>query len=109
MQSHLNIGSTEKINTKQVYIVELINGKYYIGSSLDLSKRLRTYYSLANMNSKLEKSNSIIYLSLLKYKISSFSLEILEYCDKNELISREQYYIDSLEPEYNILKTSCFT
>lgn len=48
------------------------------------------------MNIKLEKSNSIIYLSLLKYKISSFSLEILEYCDKNELISREQYYIDSL-------------
>lgn len=43
----------------------LINGKYYIGSSLDLRKRLKTYYSIANMNSKLEKSNSIIYLSLL--------------------------------------------
>lgn len=43
----------------------LINGKYYIGSSLDLRKRLKTYYSIANMYSKLEKSNSIIYLSLL--------------------------------------------
>lgn len=56
------------------------------------------------MYSKLEKSNSIIYLSLLKYKSYNFSLEILEYCDKDELIYREQYYIDSLEPEYNILK-----
>ena len=66
----------------------LINGKYYVGSCLDLSKRLKTYYSIANMNSKLEKSNSIIYLSLLKYKSYNFSLEILEYCDKDEFIYR---------------------
>lgn len=56
------------------------------------------------MNSKLEKSNSIIYLSLLKHKASNFSLEILEYCDRKELISREQFYINTLNPEYNILK-----
>jgi group I intron endonuclease len=31
-------------------------------------------------------------------------LEILEYCRADELIKREQYYLDLLNPEYNILK-----
>jgi len=31
-------------------------------------------------------------------------LEILEYCRADELIEREQYYLDRLAPEYNILK-----
>jgi hypothetical protein len=33
-------------------------------------------------------------------------LEILEYCNKNSLILREQYYINLLNPSYNILKTA---
>jgi len=28
----------------------------------------------------------------------------LEYCDKKETLIREQYYLDLLNPEYNILK-----
>lgn len=31
-------------------------------------------------------------------------MEILEYCRADELIKREQYYLDTLNPEYNILK-----
>jgi NUMOD1 domain len=31
-------------------------------------------------------------------------LEILEYCDINNLLKREQYYLDNLKPEYNVLK-----
>jgi hypothetical protein len=31
-------------------------------------------------------------------------LEIIEYCDKFNLIERGQYYLDNLKPEYNILK-----
>jgi group I intron endonuclease len=30
--------------------------------------------------------------------------EILEYCDPQNVIEREQYYLDFLKPEYNILK-----
>jgi len=30
-------------------------------------------------------------------------MEKLEYCDKELLIEREQYYFDLLKPEYNIL------
>jgi hypothetical protein len=43
---------------------------------------------------------------LLKHGYSNFKLEILEYCDKEHLIQREQYYIDVLKPEYNILKVA---
>jgi hypothetical protein len=50
------------------------------------------------------KNKSKIYRALLKYGHSNFSLDILEYCEPNVIISREQYYIDFLNPEYNILK-----
>lgn len=46
----------------------------------------------------------IINKALLKYGYSEFKLEILEYCDPKELAKREQYYMDQLYPEYNVLK-----
>jgi group I intron endonuclease len=42
--------------------------------------------------------------ALLKYGFSNFSLEILEYCNLKDLLIREQYYLDILKPEYNIVK-----
>lgn len=52
------------------------------------------------------EQNSKIHNALLKYGYNSFSLEIIEYCDPSNCIEREQYYIDLLNPEYNILKTA---
>ena len=52
------------------------------------------------------KHNSIIYRALLKYGYSNFRLEILEYCEKDITIEREQYYIDKYQPTYNICKTA---
>jgi group I intron endonuclease len=49
------------------------------------------------------KNNMRIYKALLKYGYSNFMLEILEYCEKSCLIEKEQYYLDLLKPEYNIL------
>ena len=42
--------------------------------------------------------------ALTKYGYSNFSLEILEYCTPFEAITKEQYYLNLLNPEYNILK-----
>jgi group I intron endonuclease len=83
-----------------------ITGARYVGSALDLSRRFTAYYSLKSLISRVSKSNSIIYNALLKYGHSNFSLEILEYCDKAEVIKREQYHLDNLKPEYNILTTA---
>ena len=44
-----------------------------------------------------------IYKAIIKYGHSNFKLEILEYCDWDKVMNREQYYIDLLKPEYNIL------
>jgi group I intron endonuclease len=46
----------------------------------------------------------LIHKALLKYGYSGFKLEILEYCNKADLLNREQYYLDLLKPEYNIYK-----
>lgn len=45
-----------------------------------------------------------INASLIKYEYSKFELVILEYCSAEDVINREQYYIDLLNSEYNILK-----
>jgi group I intron endonuclease len=43
---------------------------------------------------------------LVKYGYSNFRLEILEYCESEDVVAREQYYLDLLKPEYNILSTA---
>ena len=41
--------------------------------------------------------------AILKHGYYNFRLDILEYCAPEECIEREQFYIDALKPEYNIL------
>ena len=78
-----------------------LNGKSYIGSSVNLSKRLSNYYNYTFISKP--QHNMLIYKALLKHGYSNFSLEILEYCNPNNVIEREQYYLDLLKPEYNVL------
>lgn len=84
----------------------LITGKIYIGSSINLEKRLRGYFSISFLESGIKKGKSLISSALLKYGYSNFTLEILEYCEPSEAISREQHYLDLFKPEYNILLTA---
>lgn len=83
--------------------VNSVNGKRYVGSSSDLQKRFSAYYSVAYLT---KYNTTMIHRALLKYGYSAFSLHILEYCSPNDLIPREQYYIDLYKPEYNILKVA---
>lgn len=73
-----------------------------MGSSINLSRRFSQYFSLVFL--KKFKGSSHIYRALLKYGYSNFTLEILEYCEPLVVVEREQYYLDLLKPEYNILK-----
>lgn len=83
--------------------VNTISGKFYIGSAMNLSTRLYSYYSTLALK---RNSSMLICLALIKYGHSSFSLYILEYCDKKDTIKREQYYFDLLKPSYNILSVA---
>ena len=78
-----------------------LTGDIYIGQSSDLSKRFKKYFTLSYIKSK---GGFIISRALIKYGYTNFSLTILEYCDKSDLLTREQYYFDKLNPQYNILK-----
>jgi group I intron endonuclease len=88
-----------------------LSGKTYVGSAIDLTRRFISYFSLAHFFYKkkrkkvliLRNGNSVICSSLLKYGYSYFSLEILEYSYPIDIITREQYYLYNLKPEYNIL------
>jgi group I intron endonuclease len=71
-----------------------------VGSAINLSKRINSYYQ----DNELNRNPRPIKDALLRYGHNNFSLEILEYCNKEELINREQYYLDILKPEYNVLK-----
>ena len=87
--------------------VNNVNGKTYVGSAIDLKNRLTRYYNYKHIAS--QRSNMLIHKALLKYGYSNFSLEILEYCDtkqRQKVLNREQYYLDLLNPEYNILKNT---
>jgi group I intron endonuclease len=54
--------------------------------------------------SSSRRGASLICRALLKYGYVGFRLEILEYCPSSIALAREQFYIDKLNPEYNILK-----
>lgn len=79
-----------------------LNGKKYVGSSVDLRRRLLEYY---NLNRLLNEKSMPINVALLKYGYSNFSLTILEICDKDSLMHREKHFFEIYSPEYNILKT----
>jgi group I intron endonuclease len=80
-----------------------ISGEFYIGSAVDLNKRMLEYYRESYITHP-SRGKSIICFALVKYGYKNFSLSILEYCDRDQVISREQYYLDLLNPPYNILK-----
>jgi len=85
--------------------INLLTGESYVGSSINLSSRLRQYYTYSFISSPA-RGKSIIFSSILKYGYSNFSLIILEYCEMKDCISREQFYIDIIKPTMNILQVA---
>ena len=80
-----------------------INGKSYVGSSRNLTIRFNVYFN----KNRLEVGSGYrmaIYQAISKYGLNNFTLEILGYCCKDVTIEREQFYLDKLQPEYNLLK-----
>ena len=55
------------------------------------------------MEDALNRSNSHISRAILKNGHSKFSLTILEYCEPEKCLEREDFYLCSLPHEYNIL------
>jgi group I intron endonuclease len=52
------------------------------------------------------KSQTYIYNSLKKYGIENHNFEVICLCDKEDLIKKEQMFIDFFKPDLNICKTA---
>jgi len=71
-------------------IFNKINGKTYIGSSLNLQNRKYKHFWMLSSNSH---DNQYLQNSFNKYGEEFFGFEIIEECNKNQLIDRENFYI----------------
>ncbi len=78
-------------------ILNVLNNKFYIGSSKDIKQRWTRHLKDLKSN---KHHNIHLQRSFNKYGLSSFRLEIVEYT--HDLLNREQYYLDLLKPYYPI-------
>ena len=94
-----NINFEELDKKCGIYCIKnLINQKKYIGSSKNLYDRLHQHFH----NLKYKKHHSLhLQASCNKYGIDNFDYEIIEFCEFDDLYIREQYWIDTISPEYN--------
>ena len=97
------INSVEK--TPGVYMIKnILNNKYYIGSSMNIRRRLQCHSSKLNRQTH---HNLHLQYAFNKYGRKAFVFSILETCEPiiDTLIFLEQKYLD-LKPEYNISPTA---
>lgn len=87
-----------------IYCIEnIINGKKYIGQSVNIEKRQVSHMSaLKNNNHK----NSYLQHAYNLYGEKSFVFKILLYCEANKLTYYEQFFVNYFLPNglYNIRK-----
>ena len=82
-------------------ITNKINGKRYIGQSINIDNRWKEHIrNIDNPN-----KNNTIYKALRKYGLENFIFEVLEECTESELDDKEIYWIeyyDSYNNGYNM-------
>ncbi|UUZ75558.1 GIY-YIG nuclease family protein [Polaromonas sp. P1(28)-13] len=84
-------------------ILNLSNGRHYIGSSFNIRARWQTH-----VRDLKAKTHHAIKLQngWNKHGALQFRLDILELANKDDLQAREQFYIDSTHPFYNTLRNA---
>lgn len=93
----------ETIRRIVVYIIKCNSNqqRYYVGSTVSFDDRKESHLiSLRN-----NKHHSVkLQNHVNKYGIEDIYFEILEECEKENLIEREQHFIDTLTPYFNTSK-----
>lgn len=80
----------------------LINGKIYIGQSKDIARRKKDHVTRAFNNfSTNSEYDSPLHRAMRKYGLENFSFEVIEECSKEDLDSRERYWIKEFDSYYN--------
>ena len=89
-------------------IYNIQNGKCYVGSTIDFEMRKAQHFTKLRHNKHHSKH---LQNAWNKYGEASFRFDIIEIIEitdniKAELLFREQFWLDAINPEYNILKTA---
>ncbi len=84
-------------------IKNVIDGKRYIGSSINLHQRRQDHFKTLRGN---RHASAYLQHAFNKYSEVAFSFDVLLLCEPLDLLRYEQALIDLWEPEYNICKTA---
>lgn len=87
------------MNSGVYAITNLVNGNRYIGSSKNIGKRWALHKCELN---KGTHHNSHLQNAWNLYGKDNFEFTIIEECDKEFLLDREQSFLDTTKPEYNM-------
>lgn len=83
-----------------IYLIESIStDRKYVGSSIDLRRRKHEHFKDF---SKGTHYNSFLQGHATVYGADDLRFVIIEFCSSDKLIEREQYYIDSIQPKFNL-------
>lgn len=74
-------------------ITNKIDGKVYIGKSINIYYRWTQHIKIAKNPSKYRDGNRPLYYAMNKYGIDNFEFEVIEICDEDVLCEREIYWI----------------
>ena len=99
----VQILKNEKDKSAVYCLINKINGHAYVGSSINLSSRMRNYLNNTFLKSK-QNINMPIVSALLKYDQLNFTVLVIQYLEPECLTIRETFYITLLMPYYNVLK-----
>lgn len=93
---------TQDLKISGIYcIINIKNSKKYIGSSKNIRQRLWSHRAELRHN---KHENSHLQNAWNKYGEHNFDYYILEKCEESLLLEKEQLYIDTINPEYNMNK-----
>lgn len=85
-------------NGSGIYRIVDLKGRVYVGSAVDLNRRCNRHFATLKRGTHYNKKLLNVFS---KYGESSLTFEIIEYCEIENLLCREQFYIDTLKPFFN--------
>lgn len=87
---------TPDSTTSGVYVITCLpTGKIYVGSSIDINERWLVHTTQLIKNKHHSRH---LQFAWNKYGSDAFSIGVIEQCHPAELLEREQYYLDMLQP-----------
>jgi len=90
------------INIPGIYkIKNLVNGKFYIGSTCNLKRRKGNHFAELGRN---KHRNIKLQNAWNKYGESAFQFEVISTCPREYLLKLEYWFIKTLSPFYNIIQ-----